>query len=110
MPYVGFHPDIDPGYERARKGGKKMRGRAIEVIPNQSMLQRISNVYGEYLAHGRYLIGSWEDTPADMLNPPPPDKVTAYGWSTHKPLVVYYLTAWPTQPQPWPDTGPPPRM
>jgi hypothetical protein len=106
MPYVGFHPDIDPGHERAVKGGRKLRKWVVEVIPDHSMLARISNTYGEYLAHGRYLIGSWNTEPEDMLNPPPPDRVIAYGWTTRKPLVVYYRTPWPVQPQPWPDTAP----
>lgn len=109
MPYVGFHPDLDPGYERARKGGKKVRGRAIEVIPVESMYYRWSHWRDEHVAHGTEMwLGPEEDYLWDEEEPP--TRVIKRGATTGKPLVVYYLTTWPTSPQPWPDTAPPPRM
>lgn len=107
MPYVGFHPDNDPGRKRAANGRRRIRRKVLEVMPEHSMLTRMANIYGEYLAHGRYLIGSWDVQPGNLLDPPPPDRVVAYGWTTSKPLIVYYRTLWPVSPQLWPDTAPP---
>jgi hypothetical protein len=109
MPYVGFHPDLDPGFKRARKGGRRMRGRAIEVIPEESMRWRMAHPSAERRAHGRRLIGHYlHDVPNPAFPELLPVRVVAYGVTTGIPLIVYYRVGWPTTPQPWPHPGPTP--
>src|SRR5690349_25172127 len=104
MPYVGFHPDIDPGHDRAVKGGRKLRKWVMEVIPEQSTLYRLRHRSAERFAHGRHLVADLIDERDHV-----PNRIRAYGYETRVPLVVYYRTPWPVGPQPWPNLAPPVR-
>lgn len=101
MPYVGFRPIIDPGVKRARKGTKKTRGQAVEVIPVTSMQYRIENPEADYRANGSTMV------PDGYPGNPVPARVRKVGRTTERTLVVYYLCPWPEDGRPWPDLIPP---
>ena len=100
MPYVGFHPDVDPGYERALKGGRRMARRVTEVVPEWSLHYRWANPVAEHHATGTILLPS-DRRDWDPDNPP--ERVVRYGATTRIPLVVYYRLPWPTEPQLHPE-------
>lgn len=101
MPYIGFLLHDDPGPEKARRGKKKVRRKAVQCIPESSMLWRLAHLKTERLAFGWDLVGVWDGCAGAGARMP--DKVIAVAPTSGRTLLVFYLCPWPDSPRAWPN-------
>lgn len=104
MPYIGFLLHDDPGPEKARRGKKKVRRRAVQCIPVASMLWRLAHADTEQIQFGWWLNGGCGTPPyKNQAYLFPPDKVIAVAPTSGRTLLVFYLCPWPDSPLAWPS-------
>lgn len=99
MPYIGFRLHDDPGPEKARRGKKKVRKRAVQCVPEWSMRLRLKVSTVEYQVNGWELIPLREGVAGSRM----PDKVIAIAPTSGRTLLVFYLCPWPDSARAWPN-------